>query len=111
MRKVIIISLCLLLGVLAATAQSQDPWVGTWTSESYKALDRESGGEVYIYFRYVIRISKNGDNYFVRAKTIKAVDPKSAIYNDAYSIKNTQAKLDGNRMIVVSHRVGCSKSS
>ena len=104
MRKVILLSLSLFLWVLAATAQSQDPWVGTWTSESYKALDRELGGEVYTYFRYVIRISKNGDNYFVRAKTIKAADPKSAIYNDAYGIKKTQAKLDGNRMIVVSHR-------
>lgn len=104
MRKIIILSLCLLWGMLVATAQSQDPWVGTWTSENYKALDSESIGEVYTNFRYVIRILKNGDNYFVRAKTIKVADSKSAIYNDAYGIKDTQAKLDRNRMLVVSHR-------
>ena len=106
MRRVIIFTLCLLLGLSAAIAQSQDPWVGTWTSESYNALDNESGGHVYTKFQYVIRISKNGDNYFVRAKTIKVADPQSAIYNDAYGIKNSQAKLDGdgNRMLLESRR-------
>lgn len=93
-----------LLGEVTTTAQNQDPWVGTWTSEIYKALDRESGGGIYTLFRYVIRISKNGDNYFVRAKTIKDADPKSASYDDASNIKHTQAKLDGNRMLLVSHR-------
>lgn len=104
MKKVIILSLCLLCGLSVATAQSQDPWVGTWTSESYKALDSESEGQEYTNYRYVIRISKNGDNYFVRAKTIKVADPESAIYNDAYGIKNSQAKIDGNRMLVESRR-------
>ena len=54
MKKVIILFLYLLWGLSAATAQSQDPWVGTWTSENYKALDSESEGQVYTYFRYVI---------------------------------------------------------
>lgn len=104
MKKVIILSFYLLCGLSAATAQSQDPWVGTWTSESYKALDSESEGQVYTNFRYVIRILKNEDNYFVRAKTVKVTDPKSAIYNDAYGIENSQAKLDGNKMLVESRR-------
>ncbi len=104
MRRVIILFLFLLWGISSAIAQSQDPWVGTWTSESYKALDSESEGLVYTNFRYVIRISKNGDNYFVRAKTIKVDDPKSAIYDDAYGIKYSQAKIDGNRMLVESRR-------
>ena len=104
MKKVIILFLYLLWGLSAATAQSQDPWVGTWTSESYKALDSESEGQVYTDFRYVIRISKSEDKYFVRAKTVKVTDPKSAIYNDAYGIKNSQAKYDGNRMLVESSR-------
>ena len=104
MRKVIALSLCLLCGLSVAAAQSQDPWVGTWTSESYKALDSESEGQVYTDFRYVVRISKNEDKYFVRAKTIKVADSKAAIYNDAYGIKNSQAKFDGNRMLIESRK-------
>lgn len=104
MKKRILACVLLLLGVLNIMAQSQDPWIGTWTSESFKALDIESYGNVYIDYRYVIRITKNEDGYFVRAKTIKVSDPKSAIYNDAYSIKNSQAKLDNNRMLIESHR-------
>lgn len=101
--KRLILFIITLLCFINVMAQDQDPWVGTWTSESYKALDSESEGLVYTNFRYVIRISKHGDNYFVRAKTIKVADPTSAIYNDAYALK-AQAKLEGNKMLLESHR-------
>lgn len=104
MKKRILVCFLLLLGVIAIMAQSQDPWIGTWTSESFKALDIESDGNVYIDYRYVIKITKSDDDYFVRAKTIKVSDPKSTIYNDAYGIKNSPGRIEGNSMFLESRR-------
>ena len=50
------------------------------------------------------KFRKSEDGYLVRAKTIKASDPKSAIYNDAYGIKNSQCKPDGKSMFLESRR-------
>lgn len=104
MKKRILVCFLLLLEVIVIMAQSQDPWIGTWTSESFKALDIESDGNVYIDYRYVIKITKSDDGYFVRAKTIKVSDPKSAIYNDAYGIKNSPGRIEGNSMFIESRR-------
>lgn len=76
-------------------AQGLDPWVGTWTSESWTADDwerspKDSEGDFIeirkTQFKLVIRITKNGDQYNVRAKTIKVDDPNYANYYGQISI-------------------------
>lgn len=95
MRKVIILSLCLLWGLSVATAQSQDPWVGTWTSESYTDMDWETSPKdsegsfqeiINTDYKLVIRITKNGEIYNVRAKKIKVKDPTWTDYHSAYTV-------------------------
>ena len=71
-------------------AQDQDPWVGTWTSESYTDMDRENSPKdsegicteiIKTDYKLVIRITKNGDQYNVRAKTIKVKAPTYSSYH------------------------------
>ena len=95
MKKVIILFLYLLWGLSAATAQSQDPWVGTWTSESWSDMDWENSPKdsdgtyseiIKTDYKLVIRITKHGDQYNVRAKTIKVKDPSYSSYHKPLTI-------------------------
>ena len=104
MRKKLLLGMLLLLCMSSTMAQIQDPWVGTWTSESYKAVDNDSEDLRYTDYRYIIKITKNGDNYLVRAKTVKVSDPKHAIYHDAYGFTQIVKQLEDNSMMIESHR-------
>lgn len=104
MKKVLLVCVLSILRLATAMAQDQDPWVGTWTSESYKAVDDDSDDHSYSDYRYIIKITKNGENYLVRAKTIKVSDPNHAIYHDAYGFTQTVKLSDGNSMMIESHR-------
>lgn len=104
MRKKLLVSIMSLFCMTTAMAQDQDPWVGTWTSESYKAIDDDYEGLSYTDYRYIIKITKNGDNYLVRAKTVKVSDPNHAIYHDAYGFTQTVKLSEGNCMLLESRR-------
>lgn len=78
---------------------------GDWTSETYSDMDWEASNatknaegtiqEVYkTDYRLIIRIAKNGDNYSVRAKTIKANDSS---WND-YHPRLTVTDIGSNRI-------------
>lgn len=70
------------MNVICVMAQEQDPWVGTWTSGIFQEHDYDSKSySDYTDYRYVIRITKNGDNYRVRSKLVKVSDPNKAFYN------------------------------
>lgn len=84
-------------------AQIQDPWVGTWTSESYTDMDwenspKDSDGSykeiVKTDYKLVIRITKSGDQYNFRAKTIKVKDTSYSKYHKSYTI----TQIAGNCM-------------
>ncbi len=82
-------------------AQDQDPWVGTWSSASYRDLDWEDDSDepVYTDYKLVIRITKNGDQYNVRAKTIKVKDPSYSNYHSPLTI----TRRAGNTMWLESY--------
>lgn len=104
MKTVLFVCILSLLSIKVALAQGQDPWVGTWTSESYKAMDHDSEDHAYTDYRYIIKITKNGDNYLVRAKTIKVSDPNHAIYHDAHGFTQIVKQCEGNSMLFESRR-------
>lgn len=94
---------------LATIAQTKDPWIGDWTSESYSDIDwdasnatKDANGTIqeviYADYRLVIRISKNADQYYVRAKTLKTNDPS---YVD-YGLSLTVTSVDDNTMYLES---------
>lgn len=93
---------------LTCVAQGQDPWVGTWTSESYTDMDWENSPKdsegtfteiVKTDYKLVIRITKSGDQYNVRAKTIKVKDPSYSSYHRPLTIK----RIAGNTMWLESY--------
>lgn len=95
MKKAIVLFVCIIWGLSAPMAHSQDPWVGTWTSESFNDTDwenspRDSEGSItkliYIDYKLIIRITKNSDKYTVRAKIIKVKDPSDVTYQSAYTV-------------------------
>ncbi len=102
MRKLLFI-LVLITLPLAGTAQENDPWVGTWTSESYRDWDPDNQNNsdelVYTDYKLIIRITKNGDSYNVRAKTLKVKDPSYSFYHDPFTVK----RLAGNSMWLESY--------
>lgn len=102
--KKILVFLFLLLCLIDVMAQEQDPWIGTWTSESYNAQDDEADGLHYTDYRYIIKITKQGENYLVRAKTVKVADPNHAIYHDAYGFTQVVKQCKGNSMLIESRR-------
>lgn len=104
MKKILIASILSLLCITTAMAQEQDPWVGTWTSERYKAIDYDSEVHSYTDYRYIIKITKNEDCYLVRAKTVKVSDPNRAIYHDVYGFTLTVKQSEGNSMMLESRR-------
>lgn len=104
MKRILLASVFSLFCLTVTMAQNQDPWVGTWTSETYKALDDDSEEPVYTNYRYIIKITKNEGNYLVRAKTVKVSDPNHAIYNDAYGFTQIVKLSEGNCMSLESRR-------
>lgn len=86
--------LIFLLGFLTVTyAQEQDPWVGTWTSESYRDIDWENSPEEeikYATFKRVIRITKSDEGYNVRSKIIKVGEPDYVFYSPAMVVRKVQ---------------------
>lgn len=107
MKKVLIFLLSLFF-IISAMAQDQDPWVGTWTSESYSDTDyenspRDSEGSfteiIYTDYKLVIRITKNGDQYNVRAKTIKVKDQNYSEYHRPMTV----TRMEGNSMWLESY--------
>ncbi len=81
--------------ITSAIAQNQDPWVGTWTSESWSDMDWENSPKdsegsyteiINTDYKLVIRITKHGDQYNVRAKTIKVKDSSYSSYHRALNI-------------------------
>lgn len=97
MRKIFITVMLCLFGLSRTFAQGQDPWVGEWTSEAYSDIDweasnatKDAGGTIqkvhYADFRFIIRITKSGDQYTVRGKTIKVGDPNYADYHSQYAV-------------------------
>ena len=102
MTKYIVTFLLSFLSCATVLAQGADPWVGTWTSESYKDIDWDnSPGEeiVYASFKRIIRITKNEGEYTVRSKIIKVGDPDYSYYSPAFTIK----KVEGNNMWLESY--------
>lgn len=84
-------------------AQGQDPWVGTWTSESYSDVDFENSPKdsegsltevLFTDYKKVFRITKNGDQYLVRGKNIKVKDSSYSSYHKPYTI----ISIDENTM-------------
>lgn len=100
------------LATMSAMAQEkQDPWVGTWTSESYSKIDWKASNAtkdcegtiqelIEADYKLVIRITKNGSEYNVRAKDIKVSDTSDASYHSQYTVK----KVEGNAMWLESHK-------
>lgn len=106
MKKYIIIGVCLTFNFIAIIAQDQDPWVGTWTSESYSDIDwkasketGEDGPLVYASYKLVVRITKSGDQYNIRAKTIRPDDPNYSSYHRPFTIK----RMAGNTIWLESY--------
>ena len=94
-QRLFILAIVALLSILSF-AQDHDPWVGTWTSESYRDMDWEKSPKdsegtyqeiINSDYKLVIRITKNGDQYNVRAKTIKVNDPNYSLYHRPFTIK------------------------
>lgn len=91
--KTLLSSFFLLLCLTTAMAQEQDPWVGTWTSESYRGWDwdDDSDDPVYTDYKLIIRITKNGEEYSVRAKTIMVKNPNRTVYHKPLTLQRMTA--------------------
>ena len=101
MTQRFLLTLIVQLFSFSCIAQNQDPWVGTWTSESYTDMDWENSPKdsegtfteiVNTDYKLVIRITKNGDKYNIRAKTIKVKDPNYSSYHRPFTIKRIAGK-------------------
>ena len=103
MKKTILLTL--LFGIITANcfAQEQDPWVGEWTSEAYTDIDwerspKDSYGNYesikHTSFKKILKITKHGDTYIVRSKTIKVNDPSYV----SYGLPMTVYSIVGNTM-------------
>lgn len=97
--KRLILFIITLLCFINVMAQEQDPWVGTWTSESYTDMDwenspRDSEGSfqeiIKTDYKRVIRITKHDNQYSVRAKTIKVSDPTYSSYHKSLKITRVE---------------------
>ena len=89
MRTLLFTIMLSILSSTTAIAQEQDPWVGTWTSESYRGWDwdDDSDDPVYTDYKLVIRITKNGEEYSVRAKTIMVKNPNRTLYHNPLTLQ------------------------
>jgi hypothetical protein len=104
MRRIILLLFIVFVSSASISAQ-EDPWVGEWTSEVFSDVDweasnatKDSKGTIQTVinteYRTIIRITKNGDQYTVRGKTIKVNDPNYTKYHSQYSI----TKVEDNNM-------------
>lgn len=84
----ILLLLLLWMTITCARAQEQDPWVGTWTSESF-IIDY---GERQERVRDVLRITKGAEGYLVRGKRIKLNDPNWVDHHKAYTVTGVEGK-------------------
>lgn len=95
--KRLITAFVLILGLLNhARAQDIDPWLGTWTSESYKDIDWDNSpgeGIVYATFKRIIRITKSNGLYNVRSKIIKVGDPDYTWYSPSFNVKQVNGQI------------------
>lgn len=106
MKRILILGMCYVFNFIVIMAQDQDPWVGTWTSESYSDIDWEAskktgsdGPMVYTNYKLVVRITKSGDQYKIRAKNIRPDDPNYSSYHRPFTIK----RIAGNTMWLESY--------
>ena len=87
-----------------AKAQNDDPWIGTWTSVSYKDVDWDKFTDeyeeiIFARFKRIIRITLNGNQYQVRSKFIKLGDPDYVAYARPIQV----IKVEGNTMWLESY--------
>lgn len=95
-----------LLSMKCIAQKEQDLWVGTWTSVGYSGIDWDAsratgpdGPLVYANYKKVFRITKNGEQYVIRGKTIKVNDPNDTSYHRPYTVK----RMAGNTMWLESY--------
>lgn len=91
MRKIVFLTFLCFLNIPSIFAQNQDPWVGDWTSETYTYIDENV---IESEYRLIIRITKNGDSYSVRGKTIKVGDSEYI----RYFPRLTVTRIESNTM-------------
>lgn len=86
------------LTTMSVMAQGEDPWVGTWTSESIRMVNisatEKADGVIYSNYKYVIRITKRDGEYYVRKKSVNTDDPGNVVYDDDISV----TYVNGNTM-------------
>ena len=87
---------------VCAMAQEQDPWVGTWTSEPFRAVNSHAyeskKGVIYSNYKYIIRITKSNNEYFVRKKMVNLEDSDDVYYSSEITITS----IKGNTMWIES---------
>ncbi len=97
-----------MLSMKSVAQEEQDPWVGTWTSVSYRDMDFENSPKdsegtyqeiIQTDYKLVIRITKKNNEYNVRAKTIKVNDPNYSSYHRPLTIK----RMAGNTIWLESY--------
>lgn len=86
-KHTILLMLLLWMTITCAWAQEeQDPWVGTWTSESFRTINtnatKESDEVVYSTYKYIIRITKEENKYYIRMKRINTDISNDVSYDD-----------------------------
>lgn len=98
LRKILLLLALTVLTFGSAPAQDNDPWVGTWTSESYSDTSESpvSSTDYNADYKLVIRITKNNGQYNVRMKTIKVGDTNWTQYAEPMEVK----QVEGNAMWV-----------
>lgn len=110
MKRILQLLLILSLFTIPSVAQEKDPWVGDWTSESYSDIDWEASNAtkdangtiqqvIRTDYRLIFRITKNGDQYMIRAKTTKVDDPSYIKYRIPIVFK----RIVGNTMYLESY--------
>ena len=100
--KVTLVSVVFLLSCYnPAFSQVSDPWIGTWTSESYWDTDwgKDNPHEVpKVKRRLVLRITKEDAQYVVRQKSFIIDNPDDYVYRPLMTV----TKVDENVMYLQS---------
>lgn len=109
MRPLLLELLLSIVCSFPAFAQENDPWIGTWTSESYSDMDWENSPKdsdgtyteiIRSDYKRVIRITSDGENYSVRMKVVKVKDSDDVSYCPPMEV----IRVDGNTMFLESRR-------
>lgn len=93
-KHTILLLFLLWMTITCARAQEQDPWVGTWTSESFDSYIEES--DSYCKCKQLLRINKSEEGYYVRGKIINQMDPNDVKYCGVYTVTG----IEGNTMLI-----------